>query len=339
MTTTALRRIHATPKRRLSAMRKTDLLIELPPVFLEGWFEVELVNMRTGMTRFKSRFRNLITNGGMNRIGGTLTMHSWLNALAVGTSNTAPAFGDAALGAAIASTTSDGGFSDTFGIGAGNVFIWMKRTRNFTEAQANGNLAELGFLTSDGSPILFNHSLIKDATETPIVITKTSEDQLRVIYELRIYPNLSDVIVPITINAVEYTTTTRPLSYPSTNRWTQYPVNMGQFGGNTTYGPRAHETDILVTTGSTTLPGAVASIDANDTRAAYINDSWYVDVTSTWGPATANHATGIGIIANSPANQLGAGQHMYQTKFAPKLPKDNLKRLNIVFRYSWARYP
>src|SRR5690606_34956817 len=93
------------------------------------------------------------------------------------------------------------------------------RTRVFTEDQANGNLAELGFFSSSEGGTMWNRQLFRDELGNPTAITKTNEDQLRVRYEYRIYPPWDDVVQEIEVNGVPTEVVNRPQLVGNSGTW------------------------------------------------------------------------------------------------------------------------
>src|SRR5690606_31335306 len=119
-------------------------------VVVEGYFTVELIHARTGLVQRRLHFRHLITHAGPDPLAGGARITDLVNYLAVGTGSSEPSYTDTTLNAEIARTNSNGGFGDSDAVvGSGDlVEYWRRiRTRVFTQAQANGNLAELGFFS------------------------------------------------------------------------------------------------------------------------------------------------------------------------------------------------
>src|SRR5690606_7534789 len=88
-----------------------------------------------------------------------------------------------------------------------------------TENQANGNLAELGFFSAADGGTMWNRQLFRDELGNPTAITKTSEDQLRVTYEYRVYPPWDDLVQEIEVNGVPVEVVNRPQQVASASEW------------------------------------------------------------------------------------------------------------------------
>jgi len=304
-------------------------------VGLEGWFTLELIHARTGLVVRQLHFRNLITNLGLNLLGSA-TLNTILSHFAVGTSSAAPDVAQVALGAQAGSTNSNGGFADLASAwGVGNAYAFGRRTRVFTEAQANGALTEVGIL--DASNNLFCRSLIKDALGDATTIVKTSEYQLRIDYEPRLYPpNVwGDYTFDASLNGVTQTFTGRPLGTGNAGAW-----NVFNFGGapNTdtpqisvnNFAFCALATDAALRTASSTSAFAVAATSRVNTT--YIADSHYREQTQEWSGAVAN-GTNYFLYGWNGLNAT------FQLLFPAAFAKTNTFKFQVVSRAHWARRP
>lgn len=299
-------------------------------VRVEGWFELELVHARSQIVTRRVRFRNLIVNAGMDALGTSRAL-DLMSYCAVGTGNTAPAVTDIALEVELARTNSDGGFPDTKGTAAGNEYAWFKRTRSFTTAQANGNLTEVGmFRLSAGAP-MFCRQLLKDELGNPTTITKTSEFELRVIYEYRVYPNLADVIYSAVVNGAPMDVTARPALIGF--HWdaaTDFPggATLNNVFDATTYAGAAAALGAVTARPNGTESAVAAFGDL--VLAAYVNGSFSRDATITWVSSKSNYP-------DVKAFMPGGRCHPHQHLLAAPIAKTNTQKLVLNVRQSWAR--
>src|SRR5690606_12005725 len=265
---------------------------------VEGYFTVELIHARTGLVKRRLHFRNLITNAGLDALAGGAAISDLINYLAVGTGSSEPSYTDTALNAEVARTNSDGGFGDSDAmVGSGNlVEYWRRiRTRVFTQDQANGNLAELGFFSAASGGTMWNRQLFRDELGQPTTITKTSEDQLRVTYEYRVYPPWDDLVQEIEVNGVPTEVVNRPQLVSSSNTWgsSNFRSALRGLGGVGASRVQAYETD--------TLPARNGSPSGTEVAASshevqsYTQGTWYREREARWEPSVANFATGIGL--------------------------------------------
>lgn len=328
---------------RIYVPKKEIVVVGASKVGLKGYFIVERFrgDHRFGIKTGHWEFENLIVNGGLDLIGAGTELTLCMQWLAVGTGSTVPATGDTSLVAEVSPSTThrtqgNGSIADVFASGASFTYWSLKRTRLFVEAQANGNLTELGFFTASTAGTMWTRQLFKDSGGTPTTIVKTSADQLRVTYELRIYTP-ADATASEVISGVSYTWLVRASKISSASNW----GGTGSNGPLMTLGNVTHmgyadaiETDVLGT--SSDGPAGTATTRSSTSLAAYTTGTFYRDSSYIWEPGIANYATGVGSIVFWAGSSGGLAQ-MFQESFTPKLPKDNTKRLTLVQRLTWGR--
>lgn len=300
-------------------------------VGLDGWFDIELVHARSGLVKRKLCFPNLITDAGLISLAAGGDVISRLLYLAVGTGSTPPNVSDDALVEEIARTSSNGGFGDESGtVGSGDLleYRWLTRTRVFTEAEANGNLTELGFFNTSSGGTLWNRQLFRDERGNPTTITKTSDDQLRVRYTVRIVPPWDDVVHDIQVNGTTYTVTERPTGVTNSVQWG------AGIGGNLTVGSNScyAATSALAGRGTSSLDGVQPTAA---TLAAHVAGTMYRDREFIWSPSVANF--GIRRIHMRFTSNSG-NTTAFQSGFEPALEKTDTYRLIVQSRVSFARH-
>lgn len=327
--------------------RTLDAGIELPAPRLKGIVTVERFrgDHRYGVKTGHWEFENLIVNGGLDliipRTGSQIT--AALSYMAVGTGSTAPANTDTGLQAPIAPddatnrTNSNGAIADVFGFGASFAYAFMQRVRLFTETQSNGNLTEMGWFTAASAGTMFSRMLFKDGGGTPTTIVKTSADQLRVTYEIRLYPPAADATGSITISGTLYNYTIRAAETDSV-----WGINLkgglgNAIGDSSGISGASFETDVL---GATTAePTGIRNNADTVNFAVYTNGNFFVDADYKWEPGNGNFATGIGSIIGYGGNSGGVVAPLFQMSFSPKINKDSTKRLTLTMRHTIARHP
>lgn len=294
-------------------------------VGLEGRFHVQLI--RHGRVIRDLKFKNLITDVGMDYLG-TGTIGNVVSYLGVGTSAVAPTVADVALGAQVgARTNANGGFADvnTGGI-APDWWVGVQRTRLFVEAEANGNLAELGFFSAAAAGTMWCRQLFLDDLGNPVVITKTSDDQLRVTYEWRIYPQLVYSEQIIDVDGTPTTVWNQAINVDS-----HWPLMRTSFGLNTIGSGQATDDNVLPAPTDDSI-GNWANADTS-TLGAYVAGTFYRDLIYVWNAGTANFAGGIGCVVG----RINISDHTWISTFTPKLDKTALKKLTVNMRIAWAR--
>jgi hypothetical protein len=248
-----------------------------------GYVSWELVHARTGEVVRHGACKNLITNSGLDYFGTGVGVP---NQIRVGTGSAVPAFTDTQLQAQVGATTSNGGFAQVGpSLFTANVYSFQRNTFVFLEAEANGNLTEVG-LGNGGVTALYMRQLFLDGLGSPTVIVKTSAFQLRIVYEARVYLPLGDATQSMTVNGVSRNVLRRVSTFTS---WIGVGFMNYSAGNMTLYGG----------TGSATfgaegvLPTAPAQIAASSTVAStYVNGVFSQTVTGQWDPSVGNDAAG-----------------------------------------------
>lgn len=310
----------------------------MPTIKFSGYFTVDLICARTGLVKRHLRFRNLILDSGMNAIGnGTITgaFQSMFQYLGVGTGNTAPAVGQTFLINELARTSANGGVVDA--ATTGSDYRGLRRTYEFTELEANGNLTELGvFHGSAGinAGTGWCRQLFKDVGGSPTILTKTSAERLRIAYEVRMhFPTVDDATGSVTVNTINYPFTVRAVDINGAWHYTG-PLSIWTLNPGFARWPSVQsviESNALIAQ-TASLGGQVDS--SSVTASAYVAGSFTRDMIPLWGTAIANFATNIGTYAGC------WGGRPFQVAFVTtKLPKNNTQQVTITSRWTWARYP
>ncbi len=290
---------------------------------LEGRYNLVVRNAKTmEVKRETGWFKNLITDGGLNRIGsgaiGSLVY--------VGSGSAAPSFTDTALQSVVAST---GMTSNDFGAqGSAPYFSWARVTYRFGTGVAAGNLSEVGIGWSGG---LFSRSLIRDSNGDPTTLTILSDEVLDVVYELRLYPPLVDQTFNVVISGVTHACVSRAALVTDRNFWN--PINLFTYG-MITPGPAYRMVARNGSIGSITQsPDGTGSDSASNSQSAYSNNSLKTSFSSTWGLGEGN-VGGISAVLVSP---IFVTVGTFQISFSPPIAKDALKVLTLNYDTSWAR--
>lgn len=312
--------------------RKRELILPGPKVGLQGFFNVKLIDSRTGDVKRELNFKNLIVNSGLDALGNFTNLLNLVAQARAGTGGTAPAVGDTALQVQVGTGTN----RETFNVSSGPSFAYWQVQMQYTflEANANGNLAEIGLFASGGT--MWTRQLLKDGTGTPTTITKTSAERLQVTYTMRLYSPTVDVTGNVTISGVVYAYTARASNINDTATWGSNPlVNFFAGGASASYG---HETNVLGSTSG--RPAGTEDGTTQDTShsvtGSYTAGTFSREHTYFWDTNRANFGTGIGSITYGGVNSIAP---MFQVSFGTQIPKNALKQLTLVTNISWGRYP
>lgn len=267
----------------------------------------------------------------------------------VGTGTTTPTAGDTGLVAKIAHTsTLQGGVGNIFPgayVSGSPPYIKGSLTYRFAVGAAAGNLSEVGIgWASSGS--LWSRALIADSGGSPTTITILSDEQLDVVYELRVYPPTTDATGTATLGGVSYSYTLRANDVDNEWRYTTYQMlsgfvfGLGAGSGNATLqcfdGP-------IGSTITDTPSGASAGNNSSGVvnLASYSSGSYQRAAEFVAGLGDCNISGGIKSLVFSVPSSSGVGYGFsYQAQFSPNIPKDNTKVLKLTLTCTMSRrYP
>jgi hypothetical protein len=184
---------------------------------------------------------------------------------------------------------------------------------------------------------MFSRQLLKDGTGTPTTITKTATDQLWITYEIRLYPPTVDVNSVVTISAVNYDVTTRPMQVNGASAWGAFI-----WAGLTTQRAQTKESNVLLSRTAVSDFAGGSQDQSTITDTPYVSGNYYIETQTVWDITTANWPSGIGCIAHFYGSNSGfsTSYQMFQHAFVTtKIPKTNTKKLTLFLRRSWGRYP
>lgn len=273
-------------------------------------------------------FDNLITNKGLDFFGVLSTgTPVYTNMCMVGSSNTAPANTDLAMGSLLgftntkqSSTFSNSSSPDYYKRG---VIVYR-----FPAGTGTGNISEVGVGTTTTSGNLFSRALVLDINGNPTTITKLSDEILDVTYEFRVYPVLTDVTGSITL------TGNKGATYNYTGRVSSATTVMAGYMGN----PHPLIYIALGVTAYTGSIGAVTSVPTGtpstggSTIPAYVNGTYNTNFTISFSVSQGNLTGGIKSIL------LVGTQMDWQFEFNNAIAKTASDTLSITGNVSWGRY-
>jgi hypothetical protein len=334
--------------------------IKLPGPGLGGIVYLELIDAKTGKVKESHEFTNLITNNLMDGLGfGFFNLGDWRNDsvtdFGVGTGSATPAFTDPTLSFQLNPLSSDnGGFSAEQGFITGSgypsdksgSYHYRRLTRVWTETEATGTIAEFGVFNNATPATLGVRSLIKDITGSPITITKTDQDQLRITHEMRLYPPVEadEVTGSIVIGATSYSFSASALNIDNETvwGWTE-AASIGVAAGLGFWTLEAWAAKSA--SGLIDVTGTLQNFNGGVTPAASDEDnssslfsypgsgSFYREGIAQWNPARAN-----GDIKGF-AFQLEtfAADSTYQIVISPDIVKTDVQRLKLSFHMNFNR--
>ena len=297
----------------------------------EGFISLA-VGKTTDDLRYKTGFKNLIVDQGLNKAAST-AINTLVTRCGVGSSSGIPTTSDTTLGQQVGSYTPV--VTSTYNHSSGNPvwYTYGRFTYTFPVGTVTGDLREIGFF--DSSDNMFSHALIKDGAGNPTAVTVLADEQLFVTYEVRKYPVETDQTgtFVLAINGVDtsFTYTARP-ALINTNTSSNYWYGSHQLGVDTNTDNNsiiaylvAYESQELGTVTGTPTGTAVAGSGTIDT---YIAGSFKSTLNCVFDPAVANFTNGIGSMV------LNRG---FQVSFNPPIPKTSDRRLVLPLSVVYSR--
>jgi hypothetical protein len=310
-------------------------------VGLEGWFTLRAIRrsgrvtrerkFKVGEVRELPRFHNLITNLGLDRFGSVAGSNLY-SSCHVGTGTAPPSYTDTQLQNYLATVGSSPSSSAGFG-NSGPPDYYAYQTFTWTSAigaLGNNNLTEIGVGGTNPTGTLFSRELIRDSNGNPAAFPISSDEQLQVTYELRLYPNLADVPATVTVGSSSYDTITRPLAVNNGNAWRVQDVSSSLANAERSSASgwnRAYTGDLVPYT--SIEPSDNLGDASSGGTASYTNGSYYRDIYNTWNISTGN--------GNIRTVVFLFGCAAFQVRFDPVITKSNTQVLTLHQRMSWAR--
>ena len=321
---------------------------------LQGEFTVT-IRRADGSVRNELKFKNLITNNGMDRIAGPVgTSYDWhvlWDRCVLSTNNTTPAVTDTAMGGGTTSTTTLSPFYNTEKVssGAPNYIITWRNGFQFPAGTATGTWASIGLLVTSGS-VLFCKTLIKSGG-IPTTITILATESLDIRYDLTITPVLTDASGTVTINGTSHNWTCRPFAISDAFAVTEQRVSIGNavynlkgalMGGGTIAlgaitGGALSANNNAPQTGFTAYFGNGSNLDPETaSMSVYSNGSYTRSLTYNWSAAIV--ATNPAVTSvNGCTIRPGGISPPYQFIFSPPISKTVADALSLTFTVTWAR--
>jgi hypothetical protein len=315
---------------------------------VQGEFVVELIH-RSGIIKRRLVFPNLITDSGLNLLNNstlsTLGLMSWVG---VGTGSTEPAVTDTILDNQVGNRTNTASVGDGEFSNSGGSITWWERqiSRLFDFAEANGNLTELGFFTAATGGTMFARQLFRDEFNDPTTITKTADDQLRIIYRYRIFiPTTDEFHANQDIGGNNYDVTVGSVGRGGTTAW-------GSSGSGMLLNSMATAASLGAASAvafqnaafpanrnnNAELSGSSAASTARSNNPAYVPGSFERNIEWQWGASVANfNIQGIRLHPISSPQVASSIVGPFLAVFDPVISKVDTHRLILRFRFGITR--
>ena len=286
----------------------------------EGHYKLETLDANGSVTRSTGWMPNLILDQGLLRIGAN---NDYLNVCSVGSGTSTPRADNASLQSKLAqsSTVSDvvNGARPEM-----SYYAYSRRTFTFAAGSVVGLVGELAVGWGGNTGQLFSRALVRNANGIPQAIPVLADETLRVTYEHRYYPMLSDTTGILNVSGTiggQYEYIIRPSMVSTATHWvanaaqnngSRLPIAAynGEIGGITEQ-PSGNRLTMSGVTG--TVSGTTATF-----AHSYEN-------------ANLNVAGGIRSL------MFAMGNGTWQVQFTPVIPKDADSSLRLQFTHSWGR--
>lgn len=286
----------------------------------EGFYKLEVLDANGNITRQTDWIRNLILDQGLLRMGAN---NDYLNVCSVGSGASVPQGSNTTLQTKIAqsSTVSDvvnGARSEA------PYYAYSRRTFTFAAGSVNGLVGELAVGWGGNAGQLFSRALTRNANGTPQAIPVLADETLRVTYEHRYYPMLSDTTGVLSISGPiggNYEYTIRPSMISTSTHWT---ANSAQNNGSrlsiTAYNGEIGGITEQPSGNRLTMSGVTGTVSGTTSIFSHSYEN-----------ANLNVAGGIRSL------MFAMGNGAWQVQFTPAIPKDADSSLRLQFSHSWGR--
>ncbi|RLZ06647.1 hypothetical protein EAH57_15530 [Acinetobacter sp. 2JN-4] len=303
---------------------------------VQAYFKCVAVDTTTRKeTELTDWFPNLVLNAGLDR----MSQGAWINRVMVGSGNSTPLITQTSLDNFVASTTTRTEHASTRQLTNLPYYYSLKTTFRFAQGAAAGNLSEIAMGWADNS--CWNRSLIKDSNGNPTTITVKANEFLDILTELRIYPNLNDVVSDVDLKNEDgdtistHTVTVRPnmfidLIHSGSYELFATAVRLADGINNMTNTIRVRAGDALLNSISQNVTGTTIV----DTHGSAGNNSYPSLKSCVYKlPFTITQALGLHKVI-SVKSRLGDWKFEYN----PPISKDNTQTLEHNFMLTWGRY-
>jgi hypothetical protein len=302
------------------------------PLGVQGRWNWALLNRGGEPVRSSGGWhKNLIVDSGLDSLAANPAM----GYCAVGSNNTDPDVSQTALLAQVGvRTSSNGGFSQISNNNVGNLYSQIIRTFLFDFNECNGNLTEVGLFDSSGGGKMFMRQLFMDGP-TKTVVVKTSDFQLKIQYEYRLYWYNAEDTFSMMVNGASRTVLQRR---SANSGWT---LNADRALGVQGTEANLHGGGAAFNTAGNAPSGGQQIRWETNVIGNYVNGSFFRDYSVRWGASVANGVE-YTILALSP--YTGSAYDSIKVDLTnlgasgAGVTKSNTQRFVVNFRRAWTRY-
>lgn len=286
----------------------------------EGFYKLEVLDANGNITRQTGWIPNLILDQGLLRMGAN---NDYLNVCSVGSGAAVPQPSNTSLQTKIAQSST---VSDVVNGARAEApyYAYSRRTFTFAAGSVNALVGELAVGWGGNAGQLFSRALTRNANGAPQAIQVLSDETLRVTYEHRYYPMLSDTTGVLSISGPiggQYGYIIRPSMISTSTHWT---ANNAQNNGSrlsiTGYNGEIGGITEQPIGNRLTMSGVTGTVSGTTSIFSHSYEN-----------ANLNVAGGIRSL------MFAMGNGAWQVQFTPAIPKDADSSLRLQFSHSWGR--
>lgn len=286
----------------------------------KGFYSLEVLDASGNVKRSTGWMPNLILDQGLLRMGAS---NDYLNVCSVGSGVSTPQPSNTALQSKLAQSNT---VSDVVNGAQAEApyYAYSRRTFTFLAGSIVGLVGELAVGWGGNAGQLFSRALVRNANGTPQAMPVLADETLRVTYEHRYYPMITDTTGVLTISGAiggQYEYIIRPAMVSTATQWT---ANNTQNNG----------TRLLITAYNGEMGGITEQPSGNRLN--------MTGVTGTVSGTTAifSHSyenANLNVSGGIRSLMFAMGNGAWQVQFTPAIPKDADSSLRLQFSHTWGR--
>jgi len=286
----------------------------------EGRYKLETLDVNGNVTRSTGWMPNLILDQGLLRMGAN---SDYLNVCSVGSGVSTPQPSNTALQSKIAQSST---VSDVVNGAQAEApyYAYSRRTFTFTAGSVVGLVGELAVGWGGNAGQLFSRALVRNANGVPQAIPVLADETLRVTYEHRYYPLLTDTTGVLGVSGAiggNYEYIIRPAMVSTATQWT---ANNAQNNG----------VRLLITAYNGDIGGITEQPTGNRLTMSGVNGT-VSGTTAIFSHSYEN--ANLNVSGGIRSLMFAMGNGAWQVQFTPAIPKDADSSLRLQFSHSWGR--
>ena len=286
----------------------------------EGHYKLEALDANGNVTRSTDWMPNLILDQGLLRMG---TNSDYLNVCSVGGGASTPQPNNTALQAKLAQSN-DVSLVVNGAQAEAPYYAYSRRMFTFTAGSVAGLVGELAVGWGGNAGQLFSRALVRNANGAPQAMPVLADETLRVTYEHRYYPMITDTTGVLFISGAiggNYEYTIRPSMVSTATQWT---ANSAQNNGSR----------LSVTAYNGDIGGITEQPAGNRLTMSGVSGT-VSGTTATFAHSYEN--ANLNVSGGIRSLMFAMGNGVWQVQFTPAIPKDADSSLRLQFSHTWGR--